>query len=1053
MTIEIRLLGGFEVEVDGSAVPPTAWQRRAAADLVKLLALAPARTLHRERVLDALWPGVAVDEAAPRLHKAAHYARRALGRDDAVVLRADSVALLPGVDVAVDLEAFERLAREAERRADAVGAERALAVATGDLLPEDPYEAWAEAARAHVTARRAELLRQSGRWAELLELDPADEEAHVGLMREHARRGDRRAALRQYERLDRALRQELGLAPGPAAVELRDHLLAASDPDAPEEDDDLVGRDGECALLDEVIRRAAAGEGRAALLTGPPGSGKSALLVRTVHAAQRRGWRSGRGSASRIEGAWPYAPVLEALADLCREHPALLDGLADEHRSEIERALALRDVATPEDGGHQRLFIAAAELLRLAAAGEGALLVVDDVHDGDDASLRLLHHLARASARARVVVLLAYRSGPLPAALADVRTSLLDRRTAVELALPPLDDAAVRDLVERHVRSPDDALIRSITTLSEGLPLAVVELARRAASAGGDVRPLMSVLTDQLPRRVREVLTRVAVSGIAFDTDEFVALAGLDENSAYDRLDEALAARAVVPGDSGYRFRHPLLRQALLDEIPEHRRRLLHRDAAARLASLGASPARIAHHLVAAGDPVGAAPHLLQAARAEAAVGAYHDALDLLDDAEEHPPDDVAAPIKVLRADMLTRLGDPRAVGAYRTAIRLADGDLRRHARTGLARAAIAAGDLETATAAIDGLTLDGGPGDGPLLLAQGNLAFFRGDVDSAAAIAQRARALLAEAEDSWELLDLVALQGLIAHQRGEWFSRLDSELRSAGHRMVTAVFDANLCVSEYLLYGPTPYPEVLRLAADIRRSAEKAGALRAVAFAASLTGEASLMSGDLEQAETALHEAVDLHAEAGARAGQAHSLQRLAEVRIARGDTRGARELLDRALPLARWTPVALHLLQRIYGSMIAAAPDPVSARDTVELAQATTDDRDACWFCSVMFEVPASIACADVGDLAAAREHLAGAERSTALWSGTAWQAATTEARAHIAAAEGDTTAAQRLLAEAAHAFQQAGHPLDVDRCRRTLLPLPSPRQRSHPSASATA
>src|SRR3954453_12919454 len=118
MAIEIQLMGRFEVVVDGIAVPPTGWQRRAAADLVKLLALAPSRTLHRERVLDALWPDVAADEAGPRLHKAAHYARRALGYENAVVLRADPVTLLPGADVVVDVGDFERLAAEAESHGD-----------------------------------------------------------------------------------------------------------------------------------------------------------------------------------------------------------------------------------------------------------------------------------------------------------------------------------------------------------------------------------------------------------------------------------------------------------------------------------------------------------------------------------------------------------------------------------------------------------------------------------------------------------------------------------------------------------------------------------------------------------------------------------------------------------------------------------------------------------------------------------------------------------------------------------------------------------------------
>ena len=71
MTVRISLLGGFEVQVDGVPVPSQAWSRRSAASLVKLLALADARRLHREQVVEALWPGTPWDAAAPRLHKAA----------------------------------------------------------------------------------------------------------------------------------------------------------------------------------------------------------------------------------------------------------------------------------------------------------------------------------------------------------------------------------------------------------------------------------------------------------------------------------------------------------------------------------------------------------------------------------------------------------------------------------------------------------------------------------------------------------------------------------------------------------------------------------------------------------------------------------------------------------------------------------------------------------------------------------------------------------------------------------------------------------------------
>ena len=146
MTIEIRLLGTFEVRRDGRAVPAGAWSRRQAAALVKLLALSPGRRLHREQVIDALWPDLAVDEAAPRLHKAAHFARKAAG-DDTIVLRGESVALFPDQSVAVDVALFEAAAHDALRAGDEVLLGAAVDGYGGDLLPEDLYDEWAAGPR------------------------------------------------------------------------------------------------------------------------------------------------------------------------------------------------------------------------------------------------------------------------------------------------------------------------------------------------------------------------------------------------------------------------------------------------------------------------------------------------------------------------------------------------------------------------------------------------------------------------------------------------------------------------------------------------------------------------------------------------------------------------------------------------------------------------------------------------------------------------------------------------------------------------------------------
>ena len=82
MRVDINLLGGFSVAVDGRPVAAQAWTRRSAASLVKLLALRPGRRLPREQVTDLLWPDLLLDQAAPRLHKAAHYARVCPGHPD-----------------------------------------------------------------------------------------------------------------------------------------------------------------------------------------------------------------------------------------------------------------------------------------------------------------------------------------------------------------------------------------------------------------------------------------------------------------------------------------------------------------------------------------------------------------------------------------------------------------------------------------------------------------------------------------------------------------------------------------------------------------------------------------------------------------------------------------------------------------------------------------------------------------------------------------------------------------------------------------------------------
>ena len=198
-----------------------------------MLTLAPAMRLHREQVLDLLWPDDTVDEAAPKLHKAAHFARKAIDVPNAVVLRGDIVALAPETETTVDVVQFEEIARHTLADDDVVHGTHALTLFGGELLPDDRYEDWAEDRREQLRLRHLELLKLDGQWETVVEVDASDEVAHLALMRRHAANGDRHAALRQFERMDRALRRELGVTPGRDAIALRDRLLAEQEVSGP----------------------------------------------------------------------------------------------------------------------------------------------------------------------------------------------------------------------------------------------------------------------------------------------------------------------------------------------------------------------------------------------------------------------------------------------------------------------------------------------------------------------------------------------------------------------------------------------------------------------------------------------------------------------------------------------------------------------------------------------------------------------------------------------------------------------------------------------------
>jgi DNA-binding SARP family transcriptional activator len=138
--VRVWLLGGFRVSVGSRAIGQDAWRLRKAASLVKLLALAPGHRLHREQVMEALWPNLGLRAASNNLRQALHVARRTLHPDPSVASRylslgGEQLALCSEGQLEVDVEAFERAAASARRSRDPAAYRAAIELYSGELLP------------------------------------------------------------------------------------------------------------------------------------------------------------------------------------------------------------------------------------------------------------------------------------------------------------------------------------------------------------------------------------------------------------------------------------------------------------------------------------------------------------------------------------------------------------------------------------------------------------------------------------------------------------------------------------------------------------------------------------------------------------------------------------------------------------------------------------------------------------------------------------------------------------------------------------------------------
>ena len=612
---------------------------------------------------------------------------------------------------------------------------------------------------------------------------------------------------------------------------------------------------------------------------------------------------------------------------MCRRHPSLLDGLADIYRTEIDRVLAGDLAGWSGESGHQRLFVACAELVHLAAGTRGLLLTIDDLHEADDATLRLLHYLARSTVDQRVAIVASYRDRPHSAALGphagQPARPPRRHRARAPTARPGRDRRA-----RRHPRRPS----RRRPDRPHRRPQRWPALRRGGAGPSHRGRARLGAVRGRPhDRRRRAGHPRRAAARrrgrvpVRHRPVRRPVRAGRERRlrpprrRGRRRRRRGRRRRVPVPTRAGPRRAAPRPPTAPAPADPPRRRRAAGRARCLTGADRPPPPRS---------GRCRRAPPATCCRRRRARRRSAPTATPSTCSSRSAPMSErrIASRLLALRADLLLAVGDPTAVGAYRDAL---DGaPTGRRSRTSgpgspgrrswpatsppPRRRSRASRSRAVPTTPRSCSPRPTSPSSPPIWT-------------TAWAITEEAQRRVLAGERSWQVLDLVSLQGLLAHHRGEWFDRMRAELRRTrdAPEIANAVFDGYLCAAEYLLYGPTPYGEVIELAGRMRATAERSGALRAAAFATALIGESALLAGDLDLAERELGDAVALHHDLDSTVGEAHSLQRLAEVHLARGDRETARALLHRALPLARWSILAMHLLQRIYGTLIAAAPD----------------------------------------------------------------------------------------------------------------------------------
>ncbi len=382
----------------------------------------------------------------------------------------------------------------------------------------------------------------------------------------------------------------------------------------------VVGRASELAAVQRALGEVEAGEWRVLAISGEPGIGKTRLLSELAARAAQHGNTVLSGQGTELEQEVPFAALIEALDEFLGSlGRGRLQALAARlpHLAGVFPALggltALPTGLGTERYHHHRAIRA---LVTELASPRPLVLVLDDVHWADPASVEAIAHLLRRPPAAAILLALSFRTGQASPMLVTALEAAARETHTEQLLIGALTEDECAGLLAHE----SDAERHRIFAESGGNPFYIEQLRRADATAGtrtgaGAVRldgaipaTVLAAIEQELshlPLDARRMLEGAAVAGEPFEPELAAETAGLDPALSLALLDE-LTARDCVraePTPRRFRFRHPIVRRAVYDSIPPGRRLAAHRRAAEALGALGAPVTARAHHIALSARP------------------------------------------------------------------------------------------------------------------------------------------------------------------------------------------------------------------------------------------------------------------------------------------------------------------------------------------------------------------------------------------------------------------------------------------------------------------